>query len=73
MVGGGGGRAMAVFRVGGGGDAAPASGANTASDPSGGLSLNDALSKQLGLKLETAKRPAPVVVIDHIEQKPTEN
>jgi uncharacterized protein (TIGR03435 family) len=69
---GGGGRGVAVFRF-GGGDAAPAGGAGTASDPSGGLSLNDALTKQVGLKLETAKRPAPVVVIDHIEPKPTEN
>jgi len=30
--------------------------ANDASDPSGGLSLFDALNKQLGLKLETVKR-----------------
>jgi uncharacterized protein (TIGR03435 family) len=65
----GGGRGMVVMR---GGDAGPG-GANAASDPSGGLSLNDALTKQLGLKLETVKRPAPVVVIDHMEQKPTEN
>ena len=33
----------------------------------------DAVSKQLGLKLELEKRPAPVLVIDHVEQKPTEN
>jgi uncharacterized protein (TIGR03435 family) len=44
-----------------------------ASDPSGGLSLSDALAKQLGLKLESRKRPKPVLVIDHIEQKPTDN
>jgi uncharacterized protein (TIGR03435 family) len=68
----GGGRGMVVFRS-GGGDAGPGGGANTASDPSGGLSLNDALTKQLGLKLETLKRPAPVVVIDRMEQKPAEN
>lgn len=37
------------------------------------LSLPDAVSKQLGLKLELEKRPAPVLVIDHVEQKPTEN
>jgi len=66
----GGGRGI-VTMVRGAGDAGPAGG--TASDPSGGLSLNDALMKQLGLKLETLKRPAPVVVVDHLEQKPTEN
>ena len=37
------------------------------------LSLPEAISKQLGLKLELEKRPAPVLVIDHVEQKPTEN
>jgi uncharacterized protein (TIGR03435 family) len=44
-----------------------------AADPSGALSLSEAVSKQLGLKLELEKRPAPVLVIDHVEQKPTEN
>ncbi len=43
------------------------------SDPNGALTLFDALEKQLGLKLETQKRPMPVMVIDHIEQRPTEN
>jgi uncharacterized protein (TIGR03435 family) len=44
-----------------------------ASDPSGALSLFDAVNKQLGLKLELQKRPVPVLVIDHVEEKPTEN
>jgi uncharacterized protein (TIGR03435 family) len=44
-----------------------------ASDPNGGLSLTDAVSRQLGLKLEMRKRMLPVVVIDHIEEKPTDN
>jgi uncharacterized protein (TIGR03435 family) len=48
-------------------------GAAGASDPNGALSLSEAVSKQLGLKLELEKRPAPVLVIDHVEQKPTEN
>jgi uncharacterized protein (TIGR03435 family) len=43
------------------------------SDPNGALSLFDAVSKQLGLKLEKQRRPTPVLVIDHIEEKPTEN
>ena len=44
-----------------------------ASDPSGGLSLPDAISKQMGLKLELRKRQLPVLVIDHLEEKPTDN
>jgi uncharacterized protein (TIGR03435 family) len=31
------------------------------------------LEKQLGLKLERHRRPEPVLVIDHIEEKPTDN
>jgi len=44
-----------------------------ASEPSGALLLGQALEKQLGLKLQPRKRPAPVLVIDHIEQNPTGN
>jgi uncharacterized protein (TIGR03435 family) len=44
-----------------------------APDPGAGLSLFDAVSKQLGLKIEMQKRPMPVLVIDRVEQKPTEN
>ena len=33
----------------------------------------DALNKQLGLKLEMQKRPLPVLVIDHVEEKPADN
>jgi uncharacterized protein (TIGR03435 family) len=44
-----------------------------ASDPSGTLSLFDALNKQLGLKLEKQKRPVPILVIDHIDRTPTPN
>jgi uncharacterized protein (TIGR03435 family) len=50
-------------------------GGNTvsASDPTGGTTLFDAVEKQLGLKLEMQKRPQPQLVIDHMEDKPTEN
>ena len=48
-------------------------GAPTASDPTGGLTLYDAVNKQLGLKLEMQKRSMPVLVIDHIEEKPADN
>ena len=51
----------------------PPPGPEAASDPSGALSLPDAVNKQLGLKLELKKHPMQVLVIDHIEEKPTEN
>jgi uncharacterized protein (TIGR03435 family) len=44
-----------------------------ASDPNGGVTLFEAMEKQLGLKLEAHKRPVQVLVIDHMEQKPTDN
>ena len=44
-----------------------------ASDPSGAISLPEAVNKQLGLKLELKKRPTQVLVIDHINEKPNEN
>jgi uncharacterized protein (TIGR03435 family) len=43
------------------------------SDPNGALSVFDAVNRQLGLKLEKTKRPYPVLVIDHIEETPTDN
>jgi uncharacterized protein (TIGR03435 family) len=38
-----------------------------------GLTLYEAVSRQLGLKLATQKHPMQVVVIDHMERTPTEN
>lgn len=65
---------IGVFRSGAvPGQPAGAEGAGTSADPNGALSLPDAVSKQLGLKLELKKRPMQVLVIDHIEEKPTEN
>ncbi len=52
--------------------AAPPPG-EAASDPSRAIPYTEALNKQLGLKLEKQKRPVSMLVIDHIEQKPTEN
>jgi uncharacterized protein (TIGR03435 family) len=43
-----------------------------ASEPTGSPSFAEAI-KKLGLKLEAHKRPEPVLVIDHIEEKPTDN
>ena len=58
-----------------GGTAGGAGGAGLpqAADPSGALSLFDAVNRQLGLKLDMRKRPMPVLVIDHIEEKPVDN
>jgi len=47
--------------------------APAASDPSGSSTIFDGRGKQLGLKLEKQKRPMQVFVIDHLEQKPTDN
>jgi uncharacterized protein (TIGR03435 family) len=44
-----------------------------AGDPTGALSLFDAVSRQLGLKLEKQKRMGPVVVIDQVTEMPTAN
>ena len=57
----------------GGGGIQAADSANAASDPNGALSLFEAINKQLGLKLVMQKRSAPVLVIDHAEEMPTEN
>ena len=46
---------------------------SAALDPTGGLSLFDAVNRQLGLKLEARKRPMKVLVIDSIQEKPTDN
>ncbi|HEV2645396.1 MAG TPA: TIGR03435 family protein [Acidobacteriaceae bacterium] len=52
-----------------------ASGAPAAigADPTGGLPLFDAIKQQLGLKIEKQKRPVPMLVIDHINEKPSDN
>jgi uncharacterized protein (TIGR03435 family) len=61
-------------RGGRGGDGGPAGGsAPEVADPGQGMTVLDALEKELGLKLETQKRPMPVLIIDHVEQKPTDN
>jgi uncharacterized protein (TIGR03435 family) len=57
-----------------GGDAGqPAGAVPAASEPNGAVSLFDAVNKQLGLKLDMQKRPIPVLVIDHVEEMPTDN
>jgi uncharacterized protein (TIGR03435 family) len=50
---------------------APAGAAAEASDPTG-ISVFDALEKELGLKLVKQKRSIPVIVVDHVDEKPIE-
>jgi len=66
-AGGGGGRGGPAEAAGGAGGSAQAA------DPSSAISLQEAIDKQLGLKLEQQKNPGTVLVIDHVEEKPTEN
>ncbi len=63
-----------VANAAGGGGMVPASDSGQpAADPNGAVSFFDAVNKQLGLKLEKEKRSLPVLVIDHIDETPTEN
>jgi uncharacterized protein (TIGR03435 family) len=65
---------MPAMARGPGGDAGPGGAAlPSASEPTSGLTVFEAIEKQLGLKLNMQKRPMQVIVIDHLEQKPTEN
>jgi uncharacterized protein (TIGR03435 family) len=52
----------------------PAAGGDAvASEPNGAISFTEALSRQLGLKLESRKVMAPVLVIDYVTEMPTGN
>jgi uncharacterized protein (TIGR03435 family) len=46
---------------------------NTSTDANGAPDVFAALEQQLGLKLESAKAPIPVLIIDHAERVPTGN
>ena len=54
-------------------DSGAAAAGGAALDPTGALSLMDAVRQQLGIRLEETKRPASVLVIDSINEKPTDN
>jgi uncharacterized protein (TIGR03435 family) len=60
------------------GGATPAPGAARiegpgANDPTGVVLMQDAVAKQLGLKLVLEKRPIPALVVESMQEKPTEN
>jgi uncharacterized protein (TIGR03435 family) len=42
-------------------------------DPNGAVSFFDAITKQVGLKVEQQKRQISTIVLDHVEEKPTDN
>ena len=48
-------------------------GAPVAADPVGGYTIFESIEKQLGLKLEAKKKMVQVIVIDKLNQKPTDN
>lgn len=64
--------AMIGLGRGGAGDAGPGGGP-VAADPGGGYTIFESIEKQLGLKLEAKKKMVPVIVIDKLNQKPSEN
>ena len=49
---------------------AGAANAGAALDPTGALSLQDAVRRQLGIRMEDTKLPTPVLVIDSISETP---
>jgi uncharacterized protein (TIGR03435 family) len=51
----------------------PAADDGTASEPNGAIPIAEALQRQLGLRLESRKVPSTVLVIDHVNEMPTEN
>src|ERR1035441_6101869 len=42
-------------------------------DPPAAISVFEAVDKQLGLKIEARQQPTPVIVVDHVNQTPTDN
>ena len=52
---------------------AGAASTGAALDPTGALSLQDAVRRQLGIRLEAVKLPVPVLVIDSMNETPLDN
>ena len=43
------------------------------SEPSGAISLQDAMRKQIGIRVDMQKQPVEVLVVDNVDRQPTEN
>jgi uncharacterized protein (TIGR03435 family) len=56
-----------------GGDAGQSTAGVAAADPTGDITVFEAVDKFLGLKLAEQKHPMSVVVIDHVDRTPTDN
>jgi uncharacterized protein (TIGR03435 family) len=54
-------------------DAAAKQAGNATAEPSGGVSIDEAFRKELGLKLEQQQLMLPTLILDHFEKTPTEN
>ena len=54
-------------------DAAAKLAGDATAAPVGGLSVEDAFRKELGVRLEKQPGPYPVLILDHLEKDPTEN
>jgi uncharacterized protein (TIGR03435 family) len=54
-------------------DAAAKQAENPTAEPTGGVSIQDAFRKELGLKLETQNLMLPTLILDSYEPTPTEN
>jgi uncharacterized protein (TIGR03435 family) len=54
-------------------DAAAKQAENPTAEPIGGMSIQDAFRKELGLRLEQQHLMLPTLVLDHYEKTPTEN
>jgi uncharacterized protein (TIGR03435 family) len=53
--------------------AAGGGGSTDSPDPTGALTVFEAVDRQLGLKLSVEKHPMPMLVIDSVERAPTDN
>jgi uncharacterized protein (TIGR03435 family) len=52
---------------------AAAQAADAIAGPVEGLGIEDALRKELGIRLEKQPLPLPFLILDHIDQTPTDN
>jgi uncharacterized protein (TIGR03435 family) len=53
--------------------AEPPTASGVASDPNGSLTVFEALERELGLRVQKGTHAIPVTVVDHLEEKPTDN